>query len=125
MYKFLNRNSHQRFVDDCTVRAISLAENRTWNETYDKLSNMARSKGMMFNSVEFIEDYLDYFYLRECHTSKTVGEFAYENSKGTYLVTMPNHITVIIDGVVYDTFDCSDRIMRCAWKIPVDNRTNI
>lgn len=125
MYKYLNKNTHQRFVDDCTVRAISLAENNTWNRTYDKLSDMARSKGMMFNSVEFIEDYLDYNYIRECFNSKTVGEFAYENPIGTYLVTMPNHITVVIDGIIYDTFDCSDRIMRCAWKIPIDKRTVI
>lgn len=125
MYKYLNNNTHQRFVDDCTVRAISLAENKSWNYTYNKLSDLARSKGLMFNSVEFIEDYLDYNYLRECHTAKTVGEFAYENQKGTFLVTMPNHITVVIDGIIYDTFDCSDRIMRCAWRIPIDNRTNI
>ena len=117
MYKFLNRNSHQRFVDDCTVRAISLAENKTWNQTYDELSDAARSRGMMFNSVEFIEDYLDYKYRRTCHSSKYVGEFADEHLYGTYLVTMSNHITVVIDGTIYDTFDCSDRIMRCAWKI--------
>ena len=117
MYRFLNQNSHQRFIDDCTVRAISLAENRTWNETYDKLSDLARSKGLMFNSVEFIEDYLDYFYKRECHDSVTVGEFADKHIKGTFLVTMPNHITVIIDGIIYDTFDPSERIMRCAWKV--------
>lgn len=54
---------------------------------------------------------------RECHSSITVGDFADENKTGTYLVTMPNHITVIIDGTIYDTFDCSDRLMRCAWKI--------
>jgi hypothetical protein len=30
---------------------------------------------------------------------------------------------VVIDGTIYDTFDCSDRIMRCAWKISwqIDN----
>lgn len=117
MYKFHNQNSHQRFVDDCTVRAISLAENKSWNETYDKLSDMARSRGMMFNSVEFIEDYLDYNYKRQCHNAITVGEFAEENDKGIFLVTMPNHITVIIDGTIYDTFDCSNRMMRCAWYI--------
>ena len=117
MYRFHNQNSHQRFVDDCTVRAISLAENRTWNETYDKLSDLARSKGLMFNSVKFIEDYLDYFYKRVYCNSISVGDFADNNTKGTYLVTMPNHITVVIDGTIYDTFDPSDRVMRCAWKI--------
>lgn len=36
---------------------------------------------------------------------------------GTYLVTMPNHITTVIDGVVYDTFDCRDRILWDVWKV--------
>ncbi len=35
---------------------------------------------------------------------------------GNFLVTMPGHITVIIDGVVHDTFDCRKRRMWCAWK---------
>ena len=71
----------------------------------------------MTDNVEFVEDYLDDRYPRECHYSKSVGEFAYEHPFGKYAVTMHNHITAIIDGVIYDTFDPSDRIMRCAWKI--------
>ena len=74
----------------------------------------------MTDNVEFVEDYLDDRYPRQCHYSKSVGEFAYEHPVGKYAVTMPNHITAIIDGVIYDTFDPSDRIMRCAWKIDKD-----
>lgn len=36
---------------------------------------------------------------------------------GTYLVTMPNHITTVIDGIVYDTFDCRDRELWDVWKV--------
>ena len=25
--------------------------------------------------------------------------------------------TNLIDGCVYDTFNCSERVMRCAWKV--------
>ena len=25
--------------------------------------------------------------------------------------------TCVIDGCIYDTFNCGDRIMRCAWKV--------
>lgn len=35
---------------------------------------------------------------------------------GTYLVTMPSHITVIKNGTLYDTFDCRNRRMWNAWK---------
>ena len=39
-----------------------------------------------------------------------------KNDIGTE-VTTNGHITAIIDGVIYDTFNPSNRIMRCAWKI--------
>ena len=67
--------------------------------------------------VNFVENYLDKRYHRACHYSKTVGEFLYEHTQGIYLVTMQGHITVIKDGVLYDTFDCRPRRMWCAWKV--------
>lgn len=53
----------------------------------------------------------------------TIGEFAEEYNKGTYLVTMAGHITVVKDGIVYDTFDCRDRQIWDAWKIK--NKCNL
>ncbi len=119
MYEFYNANRRGRHVNDCTVRAISLAEDITWDEAYYKLSNLARKEGLMMDSVEFIEKYLDDRYDRTCYRSTSVGEFMDEYDEGVFLVTMPGHITVIIDGVLYDTFDCSDRIMRCAWEVTI------
>lgn len=119
MYKFHNANAKGRHVNDCTIRAISVAENITWDDAYYKLSNLARKKGLMMDSVEFVEEYLDDRYMRTCYHSKSVGEFMDEYDEGTFLVTMPGHITVIIDGILFDTFDCSDRIMRCAWEVDI------
>ena len=45
------------------------------------------------------------------------GEFIEEYPIGTYLITMPNHITVVKNGVIYDTFDCSNRNMWCCWRV--------
>ena len=118
-YKFYNANAKDLFVDDCTIRAISLAEDRTWNETYYKLSNLARKKGMMMDSVQFIEEYLDERYERVREREvMSVGDFARKHTKGTYLITMPNHISIIMDGgFIVDTFDCSNRIMQDAWRV--------
>ncbi len=117
MFAFYNKNPHNRHVDDCTIRSISIAEDKTWNQTYRELSDLARSKGLMFNSVEFIEEYLDERYDRSCYTTTSVGEFVDRHPYGVYLITMPGHITVAIDGTIFDSFDCSDRIMWCAWKV--------
>lgn len=56
-------------------------------------------------------------YERECFRETTVGEFVRRHPNGTYLVTMSGHITVVKDGINYDTFDCSDRIIWCAWTV--------
>ena len=47
----------------------------------------------------------------------TVGQFAKTCPKGHFVVTMNGHITAIIDNIIVDTFDCSNRIMKCCWQI--------
>ena len=117
MYKYYNANSRGNFVNDCVVRAISVAEGKSWDETYEELSCIAQKEGILLDDVEFVEDYLDDRYKRTCHYSKTVGEFIEEFPKGISLVTMNGHITVVIDGILYDTFDCRDRRMYCSWCV--------
>lgn len=117
MYHYYNNNPHNRHIDDCTLRAISLLTNKSWNQVYYELSTLANKDSLMMDSVVFIENYLDKRYPRECHQAKTISEFAKEFPYGKYAVTTNGHITAIIDGDIYDTFDPSDRVMRCAWKI--------
>lgn len=116
-YQYYNANPKGNNIEDCVIRCISILTQKSWRKVYDELSDLAGDKGLMFDDVAFVEDYLDDRYGRECHYSKKVGEFAAEHPFGKYAVTMTGHITAIIDGVIYDTFDPSERIMRCAWKI--------
>ena len=116
-YKFFNANARGKFVNDCVIRAISVAEGKTWDETYEELSSIAQKKGIILDDVNFVEPLLDSRYKRECFEEKYVGEFAEEHTKGIYLITMNGHITCCIDGIIYDTFDCRDRKMWCSWKV--------
>lgn len=122
MYKFHNANARGKYVNDCVVRAISVAEGKTWDESYDELSDIAQDNGTLLDDASFVEYYLDKRYRRVPHYSKTVGEFAEEYPTGTYLISMPNHITVVIDGVLYDIFDCRNRSMWSAWKVTRKSR---
>ena len=118
MYKFLNVNKNNNFVNDCVIRAISVAENRSWGDTYDDLSRIAKKNGILLDDVNFVEPLLDYRYDRvKTHPDDTVQNILEDYPIGTYLVTMRGHITVIIDGVVYDTFDCRDRVVKDVWEV--------
>ena len=117
MYKFYNANALGRFTSDCVIRSVSCATQRSWDEVYDELSDLAQSQGILLDDVEFVEGYLDKRYKRQCHYSKTVGEFIDEFPVGIYLITMEGHITTVIDGTLFDTFDCRDSRMWCSWKV--------
>ena len=117
MYKFYNANKKDRYVNDCTIRAISLAEGQSWQETYDELSYLAGKNGIILDDVNFIEPLLDSRYKRIHYRNKYVGEFVESHPRGIYLICMRNHITCCYDGCVYDTFNCLGRIITKVWKV--------
>lgn len=117
MYEFYNANRLGNFVNDCTIRAISTAEDKTWSETYDELSRIAKRHGILLDDVNFIEPLLDYRYDRIRTYGETVGEFSENNPKGTYLVVMNGHITCIKNGIIIDTWDCRNRVVNIAWIV--------
>lgn len=119
MYKYYNANSLGNFVNDCVIRAISVAENTTWEETYDDLSRIARNNGILLDDVDFVDPLLDYRYDRIplYQQDMTIREFVEDHPNGIYLITMRGHITVLKNGVIYDTFDCRDRKIKDVWKV--------
>lgn len=75
-------------------------------------------EGITFSEVEFIDDYLAERYPRYCNFKNiTLRDFLELQLPGRYLVTMRGHITCVIDGVCYDTFDPTDRLIWCVYKV--------
>ena len=116
-YKYYNANPFNRNIFDCAIRTLSVVEDIPWSVAYDRLSNSARDLGLMINSVQSVETYLDKHYKRVPVFEKTVGDFIRNHPFGTYAITMKNHITCCIDGVIYDTFNPSDRLVWEVYKV--------
>lgn len=116
-YKYYNKNPLGLFQDDCTIRAISTATNNTWDDTYQHLSNLARLNGKMMDDRDFIRSYLDDNYKRVDHLPYKVGNVAYMYPNNVLLITMNGHITCSKYGVIYDSFDCRERIAEDAWIV--------
>ena len=117
MYKFHNQNPLNLYTDDCTIRAISMAEGKTWDETYDKLSDLAQEYGTLLNNRDFIIEYLDNRYKRVPTYGKTVGEVASMYEDHVVLITMDGHITVAKYGTIYDLFDCRKYYAEYVWIV--------
>lgn len=119
-YKFLNINPLNRKEKDCVCRAISLALNEDYYTIQDKLNLV----GELFNCDELCvccyKHLLDYVYnldrIEEVH-GMTVSDFANYFYKGIYIVRVPSHCTCIINGIVYDIWDCRDEVIDIVWEV--------
>lgn len=117
MYRFYNANSLGKFTDDCTIRAISVAEHKSWDETYEELSDLAQGFGTLMDDSKFIRWYLDGKYDRVPTYNMTVGELSGKYPNNTLLITMKGHIVVSKNGTIIDVFDCRNRIVEYAWLV--------
>lgn len=121
MYIYYNANPLGRKVNDCTVRAISLATGKSWDYTYSELSNFAQAQAIMADDVTYIDDYLARRYTKvydnDYNNRITLEEFTHYFPHGIYLITMSGHITCCIDGNIYDTFDPSHRYIWEAYCV--------
>lgn len=115
-FKYLNLNPQKREVDDCVVRAIALATQTSWYETYIMLSDLAMKDCVLLNDSNFVEKFLDDNFTKEQHMCKkcTIDDISLPN--GVFLITIQGHITCIIDNCVYDTWDCRDEIVWGLWR---------
>lgn len=117
MYKYYNANALNKFEDDCVIRAISCATNKSWDYVYDYLSDIAQYEGTLLDKREFVIKYLDRTYRRLQGISGSVGEVSAMFPDSILLITMRGHIVCSKFGIIYDTFDCRDREVENVWLV--------
>lgn len=121
MFVYFNNNPWKRSVNDCVIRAISLAENKSWDKVYDELSYLAKDEAILLDDVTFVDNYLDKRYKRvyyKCNGERiSIEEFAKTHKYGKYLITMQNHITCLINGTIFDTWNCSNKKIWNVWRV--------
>ncbi len=117
MYDFYNANPLGIFEDDCVIRSISCATNRSWDQVYDELSDLAQERGTLLDKKEFVRWYLDTNFKRIKYPPYKVYQVAKNFKNSIVLCTMRGHICCIKYGIIYDTFDPSDREVEDVWLV--------
>lgn len=115
MWHYYNPNPRGKSVGDCTIRAISRATGKTWEETFIELALQAYIMGDMPSSNAVTTRYLlsDGFVLTplpescsaDCYTA---SDFCADHPTGIYILCTGSHILTVIDGVIYDSWDSSN-----------------
>ena len=115
-YVYVNPNPRDKKVGDCTVRAICLATDQSWEDVYLDLCVTGYMIADMPSSNDVWGKYLidngwKYHRLQDsCPFCYTVNDFCNEHKKGTYIVATGTHVICIKDGKYNDAWDSGDKI---------------
>ena len=117
-----NPNPHNKLVGDCVIRAISIAENRSWDDVY--LDLMAKGFMMkdMIESNELWNAYLHNLgYSRHiipdtCPDCYTIRDFTEDYPEGIYILGTGSHAVAVVNGNHLDTYDSGSKVPIYYWK---------
>ena len=119
-FVYHNENPSNKRISDCVTRAIKLASGLPYEEIRRKLFHTSRllncESSLCATCYSFLIQEVLGGVMKDCHGLR-VGDFARLNPKGTYLIRIQGHLTCLIDGKIYDTWDCLDRMCDIVWKV--------
>lgn len=119
-----NNNPKQNKTNDCVIRAISLACNKSWVDVYMDLAKLGCKKGLMINDNKNWQAYLKSLgYQKQKMPKKqnnkryTVKEFVdnLADINQIYIISIAKHLTVVKDKKLFDTWDCSYKCVGNYW----------
>lgn len=122
-YKQFNNNPKHARVGDCSVRAISKALDRSWEETYIGICLKGLELADMPSGNTVWGHYLkDHGFTRHAVPSDydgvyTVEDFSNDHPNGTYILALDGHVVCVKDGFYWDSWDSGQEIPHFYWTI--------
>ena len=122
MYIYANPNPDNNQTDDCVIRALSIAMNKSWDDVYVELALTGfMLKDMMDkNKVwgRYLRDngFRRYSLPNTCPDCYTVKDFCEDYPEGTYITATGTHVIAVINGNHYDTWNSENEALMSFWK---------
>ena len=111
MWQYTNLNPKGKSVGDCTIRAIGIATDKGWMETYLDLCLFGLLMADMPSANSVTTAYLRNkgFHRRtvpdDCPDCYTIEDFCKDNPKGTFVIGTGSHLTTVINGCLFDSWN--------------------
>ena len=116
MWQYINKNPRGRSVGDCTVRAISMATNNGWAETYLDLCLFGLLMADMPSANAITAAYLKKKGFQRknipetCPDYYSVKDFCRDHKDGIFVLGTGTHMVAVINGDYYDAWDSGDEL---------------
>lgn len=114
-----NPNPKKKNIGDCSLRAYCAAFGWTWEEAFEKSSDIAKNEALMMDTHKTCEKVMEsegYVIDEEFKKSKrkdlTVNEFALTHPYGTYFLNTHGHLLCVKDGEYWDSWDSGKKKVR-------------
>lgn len=121
---YYNANPKKNETGDCVIRAFAIAFDKTWYQVFDELTALARQEATIMDADDCWKPYLAKQKVEPVqtirkgkHLWKDGTAFVKAHNEGRYILQMANHLSVSVDGVIYDIWDCSDKFVYKAWRV--------
>lgn len=122
MFVKTNPNPNGLYVEDCVVRAISIATKRTWDDVFVYLclqayimKNMPSVNKVWGNYLASI-GFTRFIIPDTCPDCYTIRDFCQDNQVGTFILATGSHVVTVIDGDYYDAWDSGDELPISVWR---------
>lgn len=118
-YVYYNRNPNGDIDIDCVTRAISTA----FEIPYDDVAEMLEKYGYQHYCEELEVDCYSKMLERKFHIlpqdahGEKIGEVAIDHLNDRLLIRTDGHLTCSINGMVYDIWNCTDKIADRYWIV--------
>ena len=120
-YRYYNPNPSGKNAGDCVIRALCAALGESWQAIYTALSVQGYKMCDWGNSDPVWGAYLrSRGFVRRaipdtCPDCYTIEDFAEDHPRGVYVLKTDQHVTTVINGTVYDSWDTRDEIPQYYW----------
>lgn len=125
-FVLFNPHPHGLLVDDCVKRSIVAVTGMDYMEVQRQLNRYKKVTGAKcfnsnYNPHCYVENVLGGIkmicYPDESGKRPTVAEFAAAHPIGHFILDVKGHWTALMDGVIRDTWNPSEREVYVAWRV--------
>ena len=133
-FRYYNAHPRKLSVDDCVKRSIALATGIPYIEVQKGLNDHKKITGVKKfynypNPESYMKKVLGFERIALAKnadgTRVTVEEFAKLHPCGRYVISILEHWTACIDGIIYDTWDCSKEGVLSYYEITRFKKTTV
>lgn len=121
MFRYYNAHPTGRRTGDCVKRAIAVTTGMDYRQVEWELNRYKSVTGAeKYNAGKNPHRYAQEVLKAEVlpqPEDMTVGRFADQHCRGRFILDLEGHWSCCIDGVIYDSWDCSGERLLCAYAV--------